>query len=77
MRPASRLVKQAVSSRSSIVITAQGKIADAKSILSILLLCATFGTMLSLEVSGEDETAIAQAIEQLFNADDIDTDMKS
>lgn len=40
--------------------------ADAKSILSILLLCATVGTMLEIEVLGADEADAAVAVERLF-----------
>ena len=40
--------------------------ADLRSILSILALCATMGTTLTLEASGEDEKDAVQALEQAF-----------
>lgn len=45
-RPASMLAELARSYSSSISIKAHEKVADAKSILSVLLLCATMGTLL-------------------------------
>ncbi|MBN2685351.1 MAG: HPr family phosphocarrier protein [Pontiellaceae bacterium] len=66
-RPASVLVNLARSYRSSILIKAHEKVADAKSILSVLLLCATMGTLLEMEIVGEDELLATSAIEQLFS----------
>ena len=43
--------------------------ADARSIISLLLLCATVGTLIDIEVHGEDEDAAISAIEQLFLED--------
>jgi phosphotransferase system HPr (HPr) family protein len=40
--------------------------ADAKSILSILMLAATHGTQLSARAEGSDEEAAISAIEKLF-----------
>ncbi len=65
-RPATRLVQLARRYRSAIHIKAQDRMADARSILSVLLLCATFGTMLEVEVFGEDEEIATSEIEQLF-----------
>jgi len=48
--------------------------ADAGSILSLLLLCATFGTLVEVEVHGEDEDAAMSAIEQLFLEDAFGTE---
>jgi len=68
-RPATRLVHLARRYRSTIHIKAQGRVADARSILSILLLCATVGSLLEVEVFGDDEHDAAAAIEQLFSGD--------
>ena len=70
MRPAARLVRCANVCRSSIKIMAHGKVADARSILGILLLCASVGTLLDVEVSGEDEVSAVSAVEQIFESDD-------
>jgi len=80
-RPATRLVHLAKQYRSAIHIRAMGRMADAKSILSILLLCATVGTMLEIEVFGADEADATTAIERLFeserDADDAPRDIVS
>ena len=65
-RPATSLVKLARNFRSTILIKTRERAADAKSILSVLLLCAAMGTLLEVEVAGEDESTAALAIEQLF-----------
>jgi len=70
MRPAARLVRCASVYRSSIKIMAHGKVSDARSILGILLLCASVGTLLDVEVSGEDEVSAVSAVEQIFDYDD-------
>ncbi len=69
-RTATRLVNLAKNYCAEISIRANGKVADAGSIISILLLCATVGTLLEIEAAGEDEGAAVSAIEQLFNAGD-------
>lgn len=70
LKPAARLIHTAKRYRSAILLRAHGKVADARSIIHILLLCATFGTLLEVEISGEDEASAASAIEQLFESGD-------
>lgn len=65
MRAAARLVKLARSFRSSVLLRANQRMADARSLLALLLLCATCGTVVDLEVTGEDEE---QAITALVSA---------
>jgi phosphotransferase system HPr-like phosphotransfer protein len=50
------------------------KIADLRSILSILALCATLGTALDLEAVGDDEQHAAEAVERVFSSRDSDRD---
>jgi phosphotransferase system HPr-like phosphotransfer protein len=50
------------------------KIADLRSILSILALCATLGTALDLEAVGDDEQHAAEAVERVFSSSDSDRD---
>ena len=80
-RPATKLVQLAKQYRSAIQIRSAERMADAKSILSILLLCASVGTMLEIEVFGADEADAATAIERLFeserDADDAPRDIVS
>jgi phosphocarrier protein len=68
-RPAAEVIHTASRFQSTIYLKTKGKVADARSILNILLLCATLGTLLEIEVSGDDETAATAAIESLFAQD--------
>ena len=70
LRPAARLVRLAQSFRSTIFLKCGGKLADARSIVSILLLTATMGAVVDVEATGEDEANAALAIEQIFCAED-------
>jgi phosphocarrier protein len=66
LRPAAALVRAAQGFRSTIHLTCEGRIANLRSILGVMALCATMGTGLDLEISGEDEQDAIQAIEQIF-----------
>lgn len=62
------IVKLAQRFRASIRIYANGRMADARSILSILLLCAAAHSRLEIEASGDDEDYAIRAVERLFAA---------
>ena len=65
-RPASMIAK-AVSSLDSTVTVIRGKDeADAKSILSLLILAAGKGTNLTIQASGADKEHALDELEQLF-----------
>ena len=66
LRSAARLVHVAKGFHSTIHLKCNGRIADLRSILSIVALCATMGAMLELEATGDDEHDAAQAIKQVF-----------
>jgi phosphocarrier protein HPr len=66
LRYAVKLVKMARGFRSTILLKCDGEIADLRSIISILALCATMGTVIDVEVAGEDEQDAAQSVEQIF-----------
>jgi phosphocarrier protein len=66
LRHAGKLAKMALEFQSTISLKCGGKIADLRSILSIVALCATMGTVIDVEVAGEDEQAAAQSVEQIF-----------
>jgi phosphocarrier protein len=68
LRPAARLVQVAKQFQSAIYLKGGGKIADLRSILSVLALCATMGTGLDVEAAGDDEQDAIQAIEQVFSS---------
>ena len=70
LRPAATLVRVAQGFHSTIYVKCGEKIADLRSIMSIIALCATMGTGLDIEISGEDEQDASQAIEQLFSSHD-------
>ena len=66
-RPAARLVQRARAFRANIQLKYRGNVANARSIISILLLCATLGSTINIEVSGEDEEQAMEAIEAAFS----------
>jgi phosphotransferase system HPr (HPr) family protein len=66
LRPAAKLVQLGKDAKSSILIKSGDKVANIKNIMSVLMLCATMGTTLTIEANGEDELEVAQNIEQLF-----------
>lgn len=66
LRYAVKLVKTARRFRSTISLKCGGKIADLRSILSIVALCATMGAVIDVEVTGEDEQDAARTVERIF-----------
>jgi phosphotransferase system HPr (HPr) family protein len=61
-RPAATFVKTALQFRSQLTVTANGKAANAKSILAVLALGATGGTLLRLSADGDDASNALQAL---------------
>src|SRR6266446_3699362 len=61
-RPAATFVKTALRFRSRVTVGADGKVADAKSILAVLALGATGGSVLRLSAEGEDAPAALDAL---------------
>jgi len=70
LRPAANLVRLSKQFSSTIFLKCSGKVADLRSILSILSLCATMGTALDIEAAGDDEHDATRAIEQAFSTHD-------
>lgn len=70
-RPAAKLVKNAQPFKSSICLKIGEKMADARSILALLLLSASFGTVVELEVSGIDEEQAFASVASVFDLDAI------
>lgn len=64
-RAASVFVKTASSFGSDITVTNEFKQANGKSIMSMMMLQASCGTEIDIEVSGDDEVAAADAITAL------------
>jgi phosphotransferase system HPr (HPr) family protein len=67
-RAAAQLVRLASGFKSKILLSRPdtNAFADAKSILSILTLAASMGTVLFLRVEGEDERDALEALDRLF-----------
>ncbi len=61
-RPAATFVKTALQFRSRVTVGTDGNVADAKSILAVLALGATGGTLLRLTAEGEDAPAALDAL---------------
>ena len=66
LRPASRLARLARTFTSHIHLKCNDRISNARSVISVLLLCATMGTTIQVEVSGEDEERAMEALQQVF-----------
>lgn len=66
-RAASKLVGTASRFESQILLNRNGQEADAKSIMSVLMLAASQGTELSVTVSGNDAEEAWQQVETLIN----------
>jgi phosphotransferase system HPr (HPr) family protein len=61
-RPAANFVKTAMRFRSRVTVGVNGRVADAKSILAVLALGATGGTLLRLNAEGDDAPAALDAL---------------
>lgn len=72
LRPAAVLVKGAQQFHSTILLKVNEKLANARSILGLLLLCASMGTAVDLEINGEDEEAALNSITAIFESGDSD-----
>jgi phosphocarrier protein HPr len=66
-RPAGLFVRAAAQFRSSVSVGANGKTANAKSILEVLALGATGGTEVTLTASGEDAAAAVESLAALIS----------
>jgi phosphocarrier protein HPr len=70
-RPASKIVQMANRYKSKISLFRDKTVADAKSILHVMMLGANFDTSVTIQASGDDEReavdAIAALFEQKFN----------
>ncbi len=67
-RAASKLVNCASQFESSVFISRSDNRVDAKSIMGVMMLAASKGTELRLEVDGGDEQACRDAIVELINS---------
>lgn len=65
-RPAGLLVKAAKGFSSKIIISANGKQAEATKLMALMGLGVKHGTEITVEVSGDDESAAAAAMEEFL-----------
>lgn len=66
-RACARIVQVASRFRSSISLVAQGRRASARSLVAIMLLSASVGTVVRLEVDGPDEAHAMREVAALFH----------
>ena len=66
-RAAAKVVSLANEFESTIIITKDGKNADARSIMKLLMLSASQGSRISVEVNGADQRDAMKSIVELFN----------
>ena len=66
-RAAAKVVSTANKFESTIILTKDGKNADARSIMKILMLSASQGSSINVEIDGADQNDAMKSIERLFN----------
>ena len=66
-RAAAKVVSTANEFESTIIITKDGKNADARSIMRLLMLSASQGSRISVEIEGADQKDAMKSIVKLFN----------
>lgn len=67
-RPASKLVRLAASFSSTIQVKCNQKVANARSILGLLLLAAAVGMTVQIQADGDDEDRALQAVQEVFKS---------
>jgi phosphocarrier protein HPr len=65
-RPAGSIVRAAAAFKSKVELVKDEAAADAKSIMSVMMLAAAKGTVITVRADGEDEEAAVQAVIELF-----------
>lgn len=66
-RAAAKLVGVSNHFASSVQVVKEGRSADAKSIMAVMMLAAAKGSMLTFNIEGKDEQAAWEAIQTLIN----------
>ncbi len=67
-RPSARLTQVATSFKAEVWLTGKGRRINAKSIMGVMMLAASQGAELLLEVNGPDEDAALDALKALFES---------
>jgi phosphocarrier protein HPr len=66
-RPASLIVQTAIKFKSSVSIVKDGATADAKSIMSVMMLAAACNSSVIVRAAGADEKEAVKLLVELFN----------
>jgi len=66
-RPASLIVQTAIKYKASVQLVKDGATADAKSIMSVMMLAAAQGSNVTVKGAGEDEAEAVDAVIALFD----------
>ena len=66
-RAAAKLVQLSAGFASQITISKDDKTANAKSIMKVMMLAAARGSVVKIEIEGEDEIAAIEAVTALIN----------
>ena len=67
-RAAARIIRAAQRHGASIVLRCGERTADARSIMGLVLLCASMGAPVMIEAEGGDERRAVKAVERVFVA---------
>jgi phosphocarrier protein HPr len=65
-RPSASFVQTANRFRSEIQVEKDGKVADGKSIMDLMMLAAAYGTYITVNAQGEDALDVLDALENLI-----------
>ena len=69
MRPAEQLVRTASRFESEITLVKDAVPVNGKSILGVMMLAAEYGSSITVEINGPDETDALKAITEMFDQD--------
>jgi len=69
MRPAEQLVRTASRFESEITLVKDAVPVNGKSILGVMMLAAEYGSSITVEIDGPDETDALKAITEMFDQD--------
>jgi phosphocarrier protein HPr len=67
-RPAAQIIQKANQFRSAVTLAVGDSTADAKSIMSVMMLAAARNTTVTIRANGKDEQDAVAAIAELFRA---------
>jgi phosphocarrier protein HPr len=65
-RAAAKLVSLAAGFKSNVDLTRESRTVNGKSIMGVMMLAASKGTLLKVKVDGSDETEAMRQLEELF-----------